>query len=418
MIARTLTVTYSVWKSLAQNHTSWSTYHKIDGSETRDVWTGDRDHVYASHVSAEDFADWTTNFSGTSTAVTLPDDAYAQIVGLTGLAPQPISLDGSPVAAKQKLRLGRTSFKRTDDNSESMAINGLAAGSPVIIWNGTGAGDTGGDWTHEAQGTETAGAMHAGTNGMDSGVRSVGQDTRFSNGSNIDIDGTYDELTFWMNPQVFPAGAELRVRWKTLGGSNPGVTLDVANYVSNFDIGVWQKVTIPIADFVLTADVAKVEFEYAAAGGQHFYFDDIELNTSAGGGPFTFRVVAPASECWHVERIVLAIEAADTGWNGDAFADITSGLTNGVLLKLHDPTPPTVHWAVNAKDNKELFGQYLVENDAAFFDSKQMLTFVVRPTVTTVTVTDTDVVDIIIRDDLSSLVNCRAFLHYGIEEVV
>jgi len=415
VIARVLTVSYSVWKSLAQNHTSWATYHKVDGSESRDIWTGDRDHVYTSHVSAEDFSDWTTNFSGTSTVVSLADDAYAQIVGLVNLVPEPISLDGTPLTAKQKLNLGRASFMRIDDGSTTMAINGLAAGSPTVIWNGTGASDSGGDWTLEAQGTETAGSMHSGTNGLDSGVRSVGQDTRFDNGADIDVDALYDELSFWMNPQAFPAGSRLDVKWKKSGGGTPGLKLDVANYVSNFDIGVWQKVTIPIDDFALGDIVAQLEFSYAAKGGQHFYFDDFEFNTSAGGGPFTFRVSAPATECWHVERIVLAIEGADTGWNGDAFGDITSGLTNGLLLKHHDPVIPTVHWTVNAKNNNEMFGQYLVENDAAFFDSKQLITFAVRPTVSTVTVTDVDFLDFVVRDNLSSLSNCRAFLHYGVE---
>ena len=70
----------------------------------------------------------------------------------------------------------------------------------------------------------------------------------------------------------------IRVRWRTAGGGTPGLKLDVSNYVTNMDIGVWQQVEIPITDFNLGAtDVAKIAFEYGVKGGQHFYFDDIEL---------------------------------------------------------------------------------------------------------------------------------------------
>jgi hypothetical protein len=89
-----LDVTYlNVWKVLAQNH-SWTTYHLIDGAE-KVVWTGDKDHIYRSRISdADDLADWTTNFSGTSIVVSLPDDAQALIIGLSGLKPVQVQEDG------------------------------------------------------------------------------------------------------------------------------------------------------------------------------------------------------------------------------------------------------------------------------------------------------------------------------------
>lgn len=327
--------------------------------------------------------------------------------------------DGTRIWARHQLELGREPFKRTDNNSEVMNVDGVAAGAAVVLWNGTGAGDSGGDWTHENEGTESAAAMKNGTNGLDSGVRLIDEWTRFNNGANIDVDGTYDEIIFWMQPKAYPALSKLKVRWEQLDGTNIGSSLKVSNYTTNMDLDVWQQVSIPIADFGLTADVSKFSFKYTDAGGQHFWFDDIEVVSSAGGGPHVFRVSSPAGVLWHVERIAIVVSASDTGWGSNAFADIVGGLTKGLLLryKMTGPSPET-YWKINSKNNAELFGQLHVLNNVAFDNAERLFVFALEPQQSSVILVDDDeVLDIVVRDDLSSLVNLRAFLHYG-EEVL
>ena len=326
--------------------------------------------------------------------------------------PRPASADGTPQWAKQPLALGRAAFKRTDDGSENMAINGENT-SNVLIWDG----DTTA-WTLEAQGTAETYAAHSGTYGLDSGVRSAGQDTRFDSGVNQDIAGSYDSLSFWLQAKAFPEGSRLDIKWKTAGGGTPGSKLDVANYISNYDLDVWQKVTIPIDDFALGDDVAQLELTYAVKGGQQFYFDEFQLN-QGGLGPKSFRVNSPTGRVWHVERVVLVISAGDAGWNSTAFANIAAGLDNGLLLKYHKiGTEPATYWTLNCKSNIELFGNLSVVNDVTFADSDLMLTFALEPELSSVLLIDDDeVLDFIVRDDIDSLTRVRAFLHYG-EEIL
>ncbi len=323
-----------------------------------------------------------------------------------------------PVLIKQ-FKLGISPFKRKDDGSESMNIDGDPTGTPVVVWNGTGAGDTGGDWTHEASGTETAGSMRSGTNGLDTGVQALSDKTRFDNGADLDINGIYTTLRFWMNPQAFPVGAKLKVKWRNLATTVIGTNLNVANYVSDFDTGVWQQVDIPIEDFLLTGDVSEIVLTYANAAGQHFYFDDFEL-IPPGGGPYKFRIQPPAGENWHIEEIKLVIAAGSTGWDSSAFGNITGGLTSGLLLKHLDPsaTPETiVHWKSNTKSNVELWGRYCQEADVSFSNPERLFVFTVQPSLASVLVTPSEVIDFVVRDDLSSLANLRAFAHYGIEDI-
>lgn len=316
---------------------------------------------------------------------------------------------------------GQAKLLRIDDGTEAMEVNGTSAGSPTVLWNGTGGSDTGGDWTHESQGTESTESKHSGTNGLDSGVRTAGQETRFDNGSDIAVDGVYDVVTFWLNTQAYPVGSDLKIRWKKSGGGAPGSKLNISDYITSFDIGVWQQVTIPISDFNLGANqVAKLVLIYATKGGQHFWFDDFAFNTSAGGGPFTFQI-APAntSEQWHVGGIHIVLAATDGGWNSDAFANILGGLANGVLIRHNDldASEDPITWSVNLRNNIDLFGRLRVWNEATFLDNEQLVTLVLKPSPATVVLTDRHVLEIVIRDNLSALTRMRAFLQYGKEDL-
>lgn len=407
-----LNITYLIWKTLAQNN-SWAVYHYVDGSNTRRVWSGDRDHIYESFVSADDFADWGTNFSSASISVSLPDDAIAQIVGLTGIRPTPLSSDGTPLLGKQPLKLGRLPFKRIDNATEVMNVNGLPVGATVLIWDG----DTTA-WTRSGEGTVTTQSAHSGTYGLDSGTVGANTSSIFDNGSEIDVGGVYSTLSVWIQPKAYPGNAVLQLQWKNAAGTTIGSTLNVENYVSNMDLDVWQKVTIPIADFNLGANVRKLYVVYKV-GTQRHWFDEFYLQAAGGGGPYTFRTSSPAGTIYHVERLVFVMSAGGTGWSSSNFGTIVGGLTNGLLLKHHRiGDNPETYWSFNVKTNAELFGLYHVFNDVQFDDGVIFIAFDINPDLSSVILIDDDeVLDFVIRDNLSSLGAIRAFLHYGSETV-
>jgi len=304
-----------------------------------------------------------------------------------------------------------------------MNINGAPAGTPLIVWNGTGAGDTGGDWTRggTAGQTESAAAMHSGTNGLDTGERSNGETTTFSTTA-FDIQASYESLSFWMNPQRKDSGTTLRLRFYHEGGTE-GTIVIVDNYVTNFDIGVWQKVTIPLADFALPPSqlVDQLQIQYyglPASKKQHYFFDDIGLNPAgAGGGPYTFEVAAPdANTRYHMSMLVLLLSGPVTGWSSDTFANVAA-LTNGLLLRHRRLSTSEVLWAINSKDNTDLFGRFHPQDDITFADNELLLGFMIKPGSASVVITDDDVLEFVVRDNLSGISEARAFVHYGVEVV-
>lgn len=327
---------------------------------------------------------------------------------------------GNRITSLKELALGNTRFLRVDDGTALMNIDGAPAGTPLIVWNGTGAGDTGGDWTAGGDGSETAGSMRTGTNGWDTGERTNGDATTFSTTA-FDIQASYDSLSFWMNPQRKDAGTTLRLRWYHEGGTE-GTVVIVDNYVSNFDIGVWQKVTIPLADFALPPSqlVDELQVQYQSNGPKYeqFYFDDIELNpTGAGGGPYVFQVAAPdANTQYHLSMLVFVMSAPGSGWDPNTFGNQTA-LDNGLLLRHRRISTAEVLWSFNAKDNTDLFGRYHPQDDVTFSDGTLLIGFMVKPGKASVIVTADDVLEFVVRDDMSGLSSARAFAHYGVEAI-
>lgn len=319
--------------------------------------------------------------------------------------------DGTALIAERTLTLGQSRFLRVDDGVAGMNVNGLAAGSPVVIWDGEAT-----HWTPGDQGSAEDYAAHDGALGWDSGSTSLGQDTKFDHGDNTDI-AQYGTLSFWMQPKAYPDGARLQVLWKTAAGTTNGNVLDVENYVTNMDLDVWQKVTIPIGDFDLQDDVDKVLFKYASHGGQQFWFDEIELTTQSGGGPYVYRVAAPdAAQRFHLSMAVLVLAGPTSGWNSDTFANIAL-LENGLLFRQRRLSTAEVLWALNSKDNADLFGRFHPQDDIVFADDVMLMGLMLKPGSASVVITDDDVLEFVVRDNLSTISQARAFAHYGIEKV-
>jgi len=333
----------------------------------------------------------------------------------------PKSAGGIPLSAPPGWTLGQSRFLRTDDGTALMNINGLPGGTPLIVWNGTGAGDTGGDWTLGGDNDgESTDAAHSGTNGLDTGERTNGDATTFVTGTAFDIQAAYDSISLWINPQRKDSGTTVRLRWFN-GGTNVGTLVILDNYVPNWDLDVWQKITVPLSDFALPGSqlVDQLQIQYQSNGPKYerFYVDDIEINPAgAGGGPYIFQVDAPANTKQHVSMIVLLLSGASGGWTSTSFANV-SALVNGLTLRHRRLSTSEVLWAITSKDNTDLFGRFHPQDDVTFNDSTLLIGFMIKPGLASVVITDDDVLEIVVQDDLSGLASARAFVHYGVEEV-
>lgn len=322
-----------------------------------------------------------------------------------------------------KFRLGQAAFERTDNGTTQMAVNGLSAGSDEGVWDGTGAGDTGTDWTERGGvGTESAAAMHAGTNGLDSGLQNSGATSWFRYGSDRDIENLFTTLQFWLQPKAYPSKANLNINWSNDAGTlSGGSTLLVDNYVANMDLDVWQQVSIPLADFNLPIDVGRVRFYYDSSNpnpDQRHFIDEIKLTGGGGGqGPFTFEMGAPdATEQYHVKKIILTATDTNLGWNSGDFINL-GNITNGLLLRHRRKSDSTVFWSTNMVDNVDLYSKLWPVNTEDFANSERMVTFHLDVDPAQVIVTDDDVLEVVVRDDFSGLINMRAYAHFGVEEV-
>jgi len=261
------------------------------------------------------------------------------------------------------------------------------------------------------------GSMHAGTNGWDTGVAALNDSTVFDNGSLVDVVGTYETLTFWLQPKAFPATSRLAVDFLDASNSQVGNQIRVEQSVTNMDLDVWQQVSLSISDFNLTADVQKLRFRYRTAAGQQHFLDDIEL-VPGGGGPYRFRVEAPdALTRYHVSMLVLVVAAPSAGWNPTAFADIAGGLSTGLLLRQRRKSDSEVLWKLNSKDNVDLFGRFHPQDDITFANGDLLVGFMVKPGKAAVVVTDDEVLEVVVRDDLSGLSSMRGYVHYGKEVI-
>lgn len=403
-----LNITYKVWKLLVQNH-NWQTYSRPDGY-SYDIWSGNRDRVYTSRVNEEEVDDWNYVFDGYTIGVEREDDAIAQIVGLSGLKEKPLSSDGTPVVSKHQLNLGRSSFKRVDNGTEIMNVNGLPSGSAINLWNGSS--DAGTDWTHSGEGSESGSAANFGSVGLDTGNANNNNQTLFNNGSAIDINGLYNVVSFFIQPKTYNASSNLAIQWRDESNNLVGSSLDVENYTSNMDLDVWQKVSIPIADFALISNVQYLRFLYTGPVQRHF-FDDIQL-TSSIGGPYFFRTSSPSGFIYHIEKAVLVISTPDSNWDSYSFANIPE-LLNGLLLRHYNINTQKVYGSFNVKTNLELFGQFNAEV-SNFSNGDVIACFSLDPDLSSVIlIDDDDVLEFVVRDDLSSLSSLRAFIHYGVE---
>lgn len=306
------------------------------------------------------------------------------------------------------------------DGYENLDVD--IGGDPLIIWNGTGGLDTGGDWTRggDSGQNESTDAAHSGTNGLDTDEMDNEDVTTFTAGSPIDL-SSYLFLSFWINAQNWPNNSEINLRWYN-GSTEVGKMLHEYNYTTVV-VGSWVNVKIPMADFELDDTVDSIEFEWHNENNIHVYLDDVELLTSAGGGGTKsstgiFRISGLFGEVKEIHEIRLVINTASSGWEATDFTLIDGGLDAGVLFRWWDyaqgvtqdvPTIINANLSRNIQDNLDLFGFFDIETNIDFLDSGRLLVLSLDLSATPIHLIGTQVVDLLVRDNLSAITSFRAY---------
>jgi len=336
-----------------------------------------------------------------------------------------ISTQGQKVYVERPLWCQHTSlFENVVGGSPVMNVDGRTSQEgKVIVWNGTGAGDTGGDWALTGSTAEQVEAAEAdrgfGTNGLHVTDGDKGETSNFVAPDDLAA-ANYTNLVIWLNTRVFPGSpAHVEVQWYH-NGWFWGAKLRIDDYIDEFTPGVWKKVQIPIADFGLNPEQLIDEFRitYTVKNGHSYYFDDIHLEAGGGSGPQTFRIAPDPTEephdIWHVDFIKLLAVAGDTGWNAATMFNLSAALETGLLLRLVDDVDGVL-WSHNFVDNTDLWSILEQDNFIDYADSTRQIVWKYNPTIGRIILTPNRGLEIIVRDDLSALNKFRASCNFGRE---
>lgn len=143
----------------------------------------------------------------------------------------------------------------------------------LVIWNGTGLADTGGDWNHTGHGTEAAYADAGnGTNGLDATGFTNNKKIYFQDTNENNVD-EYDLLS--MNINLKGWGTEVYLEFED------GNAIALSDYVDETIFNTWQRVLVPLEDFGLTEPINLKKLTYTSSGSNSFYLDDVEFVVGA-----------------------------------------------------------------------------------------------------------------------------------------
>jgi len=313
-------------------------------------------------------------------------------------------------------------FENVVSGSPLMNVDGRASQeNELIIWNGTGAGDTGGDWTlggtADTKEELPAADRGFGTNGLHVAT-AKNKYVTFTNGSTIQAD-TYVNLVIWVKTLAHPAGSTVPSRL-TLAGDQVGSWCYLGSYIDEWTPGVWKKVEIPIADFGLDPGqmIDGLRIDFLVKSGQEYYFDDIHLEQAGGQGAQTYRLqpdpVEEPNDIWHVDYIKLLAVSTQSGWNSSVMFNLASALETGLIMRMVDDTEGVL-WSVNHLDNTDLWGHWTEENFIDFANGTRQIVWRLDPSLGRLILTPTRRLEFVVRDDLSSLQKLRAYANYGRE---
>lgn len=154
------------------------------------------------------------------------------------------------------------------DDYEVIYIDTVCPGEEctLIVWNGTGEHDSGGDWSHTGHGTEAVYAKYEGTNGLDATGFTNNKKIHFQDNNYNNVDD-YDLLSMYINLKTWNADATLYF--------DSGSSVLLSRYLQTTNLNTWQRVLIPLEDFGLTAPIDLKKLTIESTGNNGFYLDNV-----------------------------------------------------------------------------------------------------------------------------------------------
>lgn len=152
----------------------------------------------------------------------------------------------------------------TDDSTT------VSGGCTLVIWNGTGAQDSGGDWSHLGHGTESAEARYSGSNGLDATSFTSSKKIYFQDINDNNVDD-YNTLRMYINLREWPENANALVYFEE------GNSVNLSEYLKTYNLDRWQEVVIALDDFGLTAPINLNKLTIESRSSIGLYLDDVEF---------------------------------------------------------------------------------------------------------------------------------------------
>jgi hypothetical protein len=140
----------------------------------------------------------------------------------------------------------------------------------LIIWNGTGIFDSGGDWNHTGHGTEAAYAKYEGSNGLDATGFTNNKKIYFQDTNENNVDD-YDLLSMYINLKQYPANGNFYAYFED------GTQVNLRNYLETQNLNTWQRILVPLEDFGLSAPINLKRLTIESDATMGFYLDNVEF---------------------------------------------------------------------------------------------------------------------------------------------
>jgi len=226
------------------------------------------------------------------------------------------SYEGNP------LGLG-TRFFTNDTYGSNINKDATTGGTPDQVHDGIDsslwtASAISGSWTFNS-----ATQAHGGTQSINATATTNNNVAQFAKGSNLTI-ANYVTLTGWIYITGWSTGGSVKeievIGWDTGTAAAVSSIVNLSDYINTTSFNVWQKFSIPFADFAFTAstlDAIRVTTRDQGGGPPPNYFlDDLQFEQT--GGAIIYSVGPPPGKIWKITNVsyILADAYAGTVTNG------------------------------------------------------------------------------------------------------
>jgi len=331
------------------------------------------------------------------------------------------SYDGSPLRYNYASLLNDTyGAAINQDATTGGTPDQVHDGIDSALWTASFIGG-GGSWTFNS----TAQA-HTGSNSVDATGSNNNSTAQFDKGSNLTI-ANYVSFTGWIYITGWSTGGSRKdieiFGWDTGTAAAVSSVLNIGDYVDTTLFNTWQKFSIPFADFAFTsATLDAVRIRTIDIGGgppPNYYLDDLQFEET--GSLLIYSAGPELEDTWEVTsfNLIMADAYAGTVTNGtmqsipwDGFLGVST-LSTGIILRIYVGGEIMDSYTfvdfidiITQATKKEIISGSDGTNTWFRIDFNLDYPFTLKGDLG-------DRVEILITDDLSRLLLCKANINYG-----